>query len=319
MKNNSSMVANAPNISKKLHIKDIAKYKMLYVMLIPGVLCLILFQYLPMAGIMIAFKDYNLSEGILKSPWAGMKHFYQLFSNPTSIQIISNTIIISLYKLIFGLPAPIILALALNEVGNHYFKKLVQTISYLPYFISWVIVAGMINNILSPNGGIIPLIISSVTGEKNISLMTEPKVFRSILVISHLWKETGWSSVLYLAALSSIDVTQYEAAIIDGANRMQRIIHITLPSLYSLIITVTILACGNILNAGFDQVFNMQNSMVMEVSDIIDTYVYRIGIVQMSYSFSSAVGLFKSLTGLIMLLLVNFVSKKLTNEESGIW
>lgn len=304
---------------KSLIWDKIKKYRVLYLMLIPGTLCILIFCFAPMFGLVIAFKDYSLSLGVFGSKWVGLKHFRTLFSDPTSLNVIKNTLIISLYKLIFGLPMPIILALSLNEIGNKHTKNLFQTASYLPYFISWVIVAGMINNIFSPNGGVVPAIIAALTGKKDVALMTEPKAFRSIIVLSHLWKESGWSSIVYFAALAGIDVSQYEAATIDGASRFKQMMKITLPEILPLIVTVATLACGNILNAGFDQIFNMQNSMVMDVSDIIDTYVYRIGIVDMSYSFSSAVGLFKSLSGLILLLIVNFISKKATAGETGVW
>ncbi|MBP3359242.1 MAG: sugar ABC transporter permease [Clostridia bacterium] len=294
--------------------RRMVRYKALYLMLVPALVCVILFNYAPIGGLMIAFKDYNLTAGVFGSPWIGFENFRKLFSDPTCLNVIKNTVIISMYKLICGIPFPIFLAVALNEVKVTWMRKTVQTVSYLPHFISWVVVAGMVSNILSPTG-----IVAKLLNLDNVMLMTEPKIFRGLLVITEIWKEAGWNSVIYMAALSGIDVTLYEAASMDGASRMQRIRHITLPSLTSLVVTVTILACGNILNAGFDQVFNMQNSMVQEVSDIIDTYVYRMGIVEMSYSFSSAVGLFKSVTGLIMLITVNTISRKLTENEGSIW
>ena len=207
----------------------------------------------------------------------------------------------------------------INEVGNKYFKTSIQTISYLPHFISWVVMAGIVTRLLSPTMGIVTQIIETLTGAENVYLMTDPSKFRSVLVISDVYKGVGWGTLVYMAALSGIDSEQYEAAIIDGANRIQRIWYITLPTLSSLLVTLLIMSSTNILNAGFDQIFNLQNDMVKEVSDVIDTYVYRVGLKEMQYSFSTAVGLFKSLAGLIMMVLVNAFSKHVLHTESGIW
>lgn len=325
--NNSSNAAVMPVMTKKEKRRrkweKVKRYKYLYVMMIPAVVTLLLFNYLPMFGILIAFKDYKLVGGVFGSPWAanhGMEYFIKLFSEPYALKVLKNTILISLYRLLWGMPAPLLLALLINEVGNKLFKKTVQTVSYLPHFLSWVIVAGIINNIFSPSSGIVPIITKLFTGSgSQMSLLTEPKYFRTVLVVTDIWKEIGWSSILYLATISGIDVSQYESAIIDGASRFQRMIYITLPSLIPLVVTLLIMRCGSILNGGFDQIFNMQNEMVKDVSDIIDTYTYRIGLVEMDYGFSSAVGLFKSVVGIIMIFATNWISKKLTGEDHALW
>lgn len=308
---------------KKRFVNKLKRYKYLYVMMIPAIVTLLLFNYLPMFGITIAFKDYNIMKGVWRSPWAdnnGMEYFIKIFSEPYVLKVLKNTLLLSFYKLVFGMPAPIILALFINEVNNKFFKKSVQTISYLPHFLSWVIIAGLVNNFFSPSSGIIPIIMKLVTGNSTqLSLLTDEKYFRAIIVITSIWKEIGWGSIIYLASISGIDPSQYEAAVIDGASRFQRMIYITLPSLVPLIVTQLIMRCGSILNAGFDQVFNMYNSMVMNVADIIDTYTYRIGLVEMDYGFSSAVGLFKSVVGIFMILLTNYISKKITGENNALW
>lgn len=304
--------------NNKSALKRIWQYRTLFLMLLPGLCFILLFNYGPMYGLQIAFKDYNIGKGIWGSPWVGLKHFRMFFSNASSLRVLRNTLLISIYRLLLGFPAPIILALLINEVGNKAFKRTTQTISYLPHFISWIIASGIIINILSPSTGIVNHVLKSL-GIQPIYFMTDTRWFRSILVLSGIWKEVGWGSVVYLAAISSIDAEQYEAAIVDGATRMQRIRYITLPSMLPLISVMLILSMGGILNAGFDQIFNMYNSMVFEVADIIDTYVYRIGLVQMDYSFSTAVGFFKSTVGLTLMLIVQFMSKRLGSSEYGLW
>lgn len=308
---------------RKRFIHKLKRYKYLYIMMIPAVTAIILFNYLPMLGLTIAFKDFNIMKGIWDSPWAdnhGFEQFVKIFSEPYVFKVLKNTLILSFSKLVCNIVAPLTLALFINEVSNKYFKKTVQTISYLPYFLSWVIVAGLVNNIFSPSSGIVPAIMKMITGNATqISLLTEPKYFRAILVLTDVWKNVGWGSILYLASITGIDPSQYEAAIIDGASRFQRMLYITLPSLVPLIVTLLIMNCGSILNGGFDQVFNMYNSLVMNVSDILDTYTYRLGLVDLNYGFSSAVGLLKSVTGTVLVLLTNWISKKITGENNALW
>ncbi len=277
-----------------------------------------MFNYGPIYGVQIAFKDFNISKGIWGSDWVGLKHFVSFFTVPDNLRLLKNTIVISVLKLVFSFPAPIILAIMINEVGNRSFKRVVQTISYLPHFISWVIIAGIVTAVLSPSTGVVNIIIKALGG-RPIYFMTNSTWFRPILVISNIWKEIGWSSVIYLAALSGVDPQLYEAAMIDGSSRMQRVWHITLPSILSVVAIILILSMANILNAGFDQVFNMYNPSVYGVSDIIDTYVYRVGLGQMQFSFTTAMGLFKSLVGLVMVIIVNAATAGLGQSEYGLF
>ncbi|MCM8900814.1 ABC transporter permease subunit [Caldicoprobacter algeriensis] len=285
-------------------------------MLIPGIAFFIIFHYIPMYGAVIAFKEYNIMQGILGSPWIGFKYFKHAFESPFFGEILWNTFIISVYKLIWGFPAPIILALLLNEVKNMKFRRTIQTVSYLPHFISWVVIGGMFTDLLSPQTGIVNNIIKMFGGQP-IYFMASKEWFRTVLVVSSIWKEVGWNSIIYLAALSSIDPQLYEASQIDGANRWQQTWYITLPGIMSTIAILLILRLGNILNAGFEQVFIMYNPSVYEVADIIDTWVYRVGLQGMRYSLATAVGLFKSVVGFILVITSNWLAKRM--GESGIW
>jgi putative aldouronate transport system permease protein len=289
---------------------------MLYLMLLPAVLMVAIFHYGPIYGLQIAFKNYSIGLGIWDSPWAGLEYFRRFVSTPAALLALRNTLIISLLNLSFGFPMPIIFALVLNEINRQAYKRVAQTISYLPHFISWIIVAGIINNLLSPSTGLFNSIITGLGG-KAVYFLADPAWFRPILVISNIWKGVGWGSVVYLAALSGIDPTYYEAAIVDGASRLQRIRYITLPNLLPIAAIMLILSLGGIMNAGFDQVFNLYNPQIYEVGDILDTYVYRKGLVEMSYSFSSAVGFFKSVVGFILVITVNQIVKKLNGERQG--
>ncbi|WP_252227383.1 ABC transporter permease [Caldicoprobacter algeriensis] len=305
-----------PNIVVKKFIVTISKHKYLYLMLIPGIAFFIIFHYIPMYGAVIAFKEYNIMQGILGSPWIGFKYFKHAFESPFFGEILWNTFIISVYKLIWGFPAPIILALLLNEVKNMKFRRTIQTVSYLPHFISWVVIGGMFTDLLSPQTGIVNNIIKMFGGQP-IYFMASKEWFRTVLVVSSIWKEVGWNSIIYLAALSSIDPQLYEASQIDGANRWQQTWYITLPGIMSTIAILLILRLGNILNAGFEQVFIMYNPSVYEVADIIDTWVYRVGLQGMRYSLATAVGLFKSVVGFILVITSNWLAKRM--GESGIW
>ncbi len=292
--------------------------RVLLLMFLPGFLLILVFEYGAMYGVIIAFKKYNIGLGILGSPWVGLDHFRDMFSNPTSLRVIKNTLVISVLKLIWGIPAPIILALLINELANGFFKRFVQSVSYLPHFISWVIISSIVYSMLSPSNGIVNALIGLV-GIDPIYFMTNRNWFRTVLVASSVWKEAGWGTILYLAALASIDPTQYEAAIMDGASRIQRMLYISLPALVPVIAIVTILSLGGILNAGFDQVFNMYNSRVYTVADIIDTFVYRTGLVGLNYSFATAVGLFKSVVGLVLVLIANTVARRASGGQYGLW
>lgn len=295
------------------------KYKMYYLLLIPGLLYLIIFHYIPMFGIVIAFKDYQPFmgvEGIFTSKWVGLKHFRKFFGSYYFKNILGNTLIISLYKFIFGFPAPIVLAILLNEVRNEKFKKTVQTISYLPHFLSWVVVSGLLVALLSTDNGLIN-VIRGFFGKEPIMYLGDPRYFRRVLVLSDIWKGVGWGSIVYLAAITGIDQELYEAAYIDGANRWDRIKNITLPSISNIVVIMLIFSVGGLLNAGFEQIFLLYSPSVYNVADIIDTFVYREGLVSNNYSYATAVGLFKSLVSMMLLLITNFIAKSL--DQEGIW
>ena len=298
--------------------KGYLKYWDLSLMLLPVIAYFIIFKYIPMGGIIIAFKDYKLGLGVSKSLWVGFNNYISAFDNPFFIRAIRNTLIISLLKLAVGFPAPIILALMLNEVRHSLFKRTVQTISYLPHFLSWVIMAGILSQLLSPNNGAINALLKQLFGlEKAIPFLIDDHYFRGTLVVSDVWKGVGWGSILYLATISSIDPTLYEAAICDGASRFQRVKYITLPSIMPTITIMLILNLGSILDAGFDQIFNLYSSAVYETGDIIDTYVYRVGLVDWNYKLSTAIGLFKNIIGFILVASANFLAKRISGN--GIW
>ena len=299
-------------------IKDIIKNKYNYLFFLPAAAIIIIFHYIPMYGITIAFKDFMIRKGILGSPWIGLYHFQRLFESGKFWQVLNNTIIISLLKLVFGFPAPVLFAIFINEIRNMKFKKAVQTISYLPHFLSWVVVAGMLMDLLSPSHGVINYIIQ-LFGGAPVYFMAEPDYFRSILVVTDIWKEVGWATIIYLAAIAGIEQDQYDSAFMDGANRFQVMRHITLPSILSVVTIVFILRLGKLLNAGFDQVFNLYNDAVRTTGDIIDTFVYRQGILDMNYSYSTAVSLFKNIIGLVLVLGSNLVIRKISHGENGLW
>ena len=292
------------------------KNPVLTLMFIPVVIYYIVFHYTPMYGIVLAFKDYSLTLGIMKSPWVGFEVFSQLFKTASFTRAFRNTIIISLLRWVTGFPAPIILALMLNELKNLRYKKIIQTISYLPHFLSWVILAGLFTQLLSPSNGAVNYIIEKLGG-KPIYFLADNKYFRGTLVVTGIWKEIGWGTVVYLATIAGIDQELYEAAECDGAKRWRKMLSITLPLMKPTIVILLIMNCGSILNAGFDQVFNLYNANVYETADIIDTYVYRRGIGNMEYNVSTAVGLFKNLLGFFMVMGTNFLAKQL--GEEGIW
>ena len=294
------------------------KYGALTLMFLPVVIYFFIFKYIPMGGIVIAFKDFIVTKGIFGSEWVGLENFEKAFRLATFRRSITNTLTISGLKLLFGFPAPIILALMLNEVTHLRFKKTVQTISYLPHFLSWVVLAGMFQQLLSPNNGPVNAVLRDVFGVKeSIYFLGSNTYFRGTLIGTDLWKNVGWSSILYLATISGIDPTLYEAATVDGATRWQCTRYITLPSLVSTIVIMLILSVGSIMDAGFDQVFNLYNSAVYKTGDIIDTYVYRYGLGEMKYSFATAVGLFKNVIAFVLVLGTNLVARRISGE--GIW
>ena len=290
----------------------------LLLMLALPLVLITVFNYGPMYGLQIAFKDYRILKGIWASPWVGWKHFQRFFTSPVVLKVLRNTIEISLLRLIAGFPAPIILALLINEMADGLFKRFTQSISYLPHFLSWIIIAAIVTLMLSPSQGIVNIILELLGGEA-IYFMVEPTWFRPVLIVSAIWKGIGWGSILYLAALSGVDPQLHEAAIMDGANRLQRMWYVNLPAIAPVVTITLILRMGGIMNAGFDQVFNMYNTRVYDVSDIIDTYVYRVGLVSMEYGFSSAVGMFKSVVGLILVLTVNAIARRINEGGGALW
>jgi putative aldouronate transport system permease protein len=290
--------------------------RLLYLLLLLPLVSIFIFKYLPIYGIIIAFKDYRIASGFWASQWNGFYHFKKLFANIYFWRIFRNTLIISFLRLAFGYPAPIILALMFNEVAGMRFKRIVQSISYLPHFLSWVVLAGIIIEILSPQRGIVGLIYNWI-GREPVYLLTSKTFFRPLLVVTAIWKAVGWQTIVYLAAISTIDPGLYESADIDGANRFQKAIFITVPSLIPVMVILFILRIGHILDAGFDQIFNLYNPLVYEVADIIDTYVYRSGIVNGKYDFTTAVGLFKNVLGVILILGANKIIKKYS--EYALW
>lgn len=308
--------AIAPTRRKSGWSLSIRKHWDLYLIMVPGILYFIIYKYLPMAGIVIAFQDYGVFSGIRGSEWVGLAHFKAMFTDSEFYEIFRNTLVISLYKLLWGFPGPIILAIMLNEIKNMFFKRTVQTLIYLPHFLSWVIIGGVLVNLLSPTTGMVNELLQWL-GFKPIFFLADPNWFRSILVISDLWKEVGWGAIIYLAAIAGIDPQLYEAAIMDGAGKWKQITHITLPSLLSTIVIMLLLRLGSILDVGFEQIFVLYSPLVYDVADVIQTYVYRMGITQAEFSFTTAVGLFESVIGLILVVSANKAVKKIGQE--GIW
>ncbi|RAU98911.1 sugar ABC transporter permease [Paenibacillus sp. YN15] len=290
-------------------MRRIRQHRDYYLLLLPGLLFLAIFRYSPMYGIVIAFQDYNVFQGISGSEWVGLDQFRRLVASEEFIQVLTNTLLISIYKIIILFPIPIILALLLNEVRLKRFKSVVQTVIYLPHFLSWVIIAGLFVTILSPMGGLVNEIISFFGGQP-VSFLTDNQFFRSVVVFTAGWKESGWNAIIFIAAIAGIDQEQYDAAKIDGAGRLQTMLHITLPGIASTIVLMFILRIGNILEAGTEQILTLYNPVVYATGDVIGTYVYRIGLGQMDYSFSTAVGLFNSLVGFLLILFGNAACRK---------
>ncbi|MFS0723646.1 ABC transporter permease [Paenibacillus sp. 1P07SE] len=281
----------------------------LLLMLIPGLLFYAIFRYLPLGGLVIAFKDYNFYDGILASPWAGLKYFEILFQSSATLQIIWNTLHLSVLNLVFGFPAPIIIAIALNEVRKSWLKRWIQTIIYLPHFLSWVIVAGLVLTLFSIDGGTLNKLLMQ-WGMEPVPFLYRADSWIAIFVGSGMWKEMGFGAIIYLAALSAIDPSLYESAGLDGAGKLRQIWHITLPGLRPTIILLLILGMGRLMEVGFDQVYNLQNPTVLEKAEVISTYVYKVGLQQAQFSLTTAMGLFESLVGLVLVLSANALARK---------
>lgn len=294
----------------------IDKKKYLYILLIPCIIYFFIFNYIPMYGVIIAFKDFNFSKGIIGSNWIGLENFKYMFALGDFYQVFWNSICLSLLRLVFGFPFPIILALLLNEIKAEKYKSFTQTVIYLPHFISWVVIGGIIVNFLSPTWGVVNSVLKSL-GHEPIFFMAENKYFRPIIVLSSLWKESGWGTIIYLAAIVGINPELYEAAMVDGASKLKQIWHITLPCIRGTIVILLVLNLGRIMSNGFEQIFVMQNPKNLAVSEVFETYAYRIGILGGRFSFGTTVGLFTSLIGLIFILASNKIANSL--GEDGIW
>ncbi|NOU64767.1 ABC transporter permease subunit [Paenibacillus sp. LMG 31461] len=318
------MSVTATEVKQRIGTEKVSKNKWklfrtnidLYVLLIPGLLFLLLFKYTPMYGIIIAFMDFNIFDGFTGSKWVGLAQFEKLIHSDEFVQVFINTLLISLYKLVLLFPVPIIIALLLNEVRKSWFKRTIQTIIFLPHFLSWVIISGLFITILSPSGGLVNNVIQFFGGTP-ISFFLDNHYFRSVLVFTAGWKESGWNAIIFIAAIAGIEQEQYEAASIDGAGRIRQMMHITLPGIVPTIILILVLRLGYLLEAGTEQILTMYNSVVYQSGDVIGTYVYRIGLGQQDYSFSTAVGLFNSVIGFLLIVLGNELSKKVVKRS--IW
>ena len=289
--------------------KDLRKNKWKYIMILPVIIYIAVFCYKPMYGVIIAFKNFRPAVGIMDSPWVGLKHFITFFNDYNFWRILKNTFSISALSILFGFPAPILLALLINEIRNTKFK---QTISYMPYFISMVIICGLIKTFCQSDGIITDLVVA--LGGERVNLLASKNWFYPIYIISNIWQNIGWDSIIYLAALAGIDQEQYEAARVDGSGRIRQIISVTLPGLMPTITILFILKMGNILNVGFEKILLLYSPTTYEVADVISTYVYRIGILDANFSYSTAIGLFNSVVNIIFLLLTNALSKKMNNS-----
>ena len=297
---------------------DIRKDYLLYLMIIPGIAYILIFKYWPMYGITIAFRDYSIFKGFENAPWIGLEHFISLFNKVGFTRALKNNFIISFQKLLLGFPLPIILSLLINELRNIKYKKFIQTVVILPNFVSWVVINGLLFAMFSINSGVIKGIWEFLGITKELpNILGNKDTFRMVILFSYIWKGLGMGTIVYLAAISSVDPQLYEAAIIDGAGKLKQIWHITLASIRPVIVILLIFRVGQVMDAGFDQIFAISNTLVISVSEIIDTYVYKLGLIQRSYSLATAAGLFKSLIGLTLVLTANYVSKKI-DEDSGI-
>jgi putative aldouronate transport system permease protein len=311
---NNINIPKAPSFMQRLK-RDLVKNKGLYLLVLPVLAFYLIFHYKPMYGAMIAFKNYSPAKGVLGSPWVGLKHFQSFFGSHYFLRILKNTVTISLTNLAFGFPAPIILALLINELRVKWYSKLVQTLTYLPHFISLVVICGMIKD-FTLDTGLINYIIEFFGGKPQ-TLLSVPSYFVPIYVISDIWQGVGWGSIIYLAALMSIDQQLYEAAEIDGAGKWKQTLHVTLPGILPTIAVMFILRVGNILNVGFEKIILLYNPVIYDTADVISTFVYRKGLLEFNWSYSSAVGLFNSVINFTLLITTNWLSKKF--NETSLW
>ncbi|TNJ66985.1 sugar ABC transporter permease [Paenibacillus hemerocallicola] len=285
----------------------------LLIIALPGILHFLVFKYIPLLGNVIVFQDYDMFRGISGSRWVGFKHFVTMFEYEDFANILWNTVVLSLYRLLFGFPAPLVLALLLNEIRHAVFKRSVQTVLYFPHFLSWVIVGGIFIRLLDTEGILNDIL--TWFGVERIPFLEESVYFRSVIVWSAIWKEVGWGMIIYLAAMAGINPNLYEAAVMDGANRWRQIAHITLPALVPAIVVLFLLRIGNLLDTGVEEVLMFLNPLVRDVGEVIDTYVYRVGLLESHFSYTTAIGFFKSIVGLILVVGLNRLSKKMTGES----
>lgn len=316
-KGNLKKTSLAEPVNQKGYVaKCIKRDIWLYVFLLPAVIYLIIFKYAPMVGMVIGFKDYSIGKGIWGSEWVGFDNFIRLFKTPNFFTILRNTIGLNILNLAFGFPAPIILSILINEINNKFYKRTVQTVLYIPHFVSWVILGGIIIQLTSLNGPI-SMGLSKLFGIEPISFITNQTSWVVIYILSGIWQSAGWGTIIYLAAITNVDSQLYEAAKIDGANKFQQIMNVTLPCIMGTIVTMLILRMGSMLSVGFEQIYMLQNSAVFDVSDVISTYEYRVGLEQRQYSLTTALGFFKGVVGLILVFGTNAIAKKL--GEGGLW
>ncbi|MGI6653338.1 MAG: ABC transporter permease [Christensenellales bacterium] len=302
---------------KKIHFKSYMKQTwILYLFLLPAFLDVFIFRYVPIYGAQIAFRNYKVKLGFWGSDWVGLKYFIQFFESPNFLQILRNTLLISFYNLLFGFPVPILLAFMINEIRSNNLKKITQMITYMPHFISMVAVVGLINLMLNRQSGIVNLLITALGGNA-INFMGMSSAYRTIYVVSDIWQHAGWGTIIYLATLATVDVEALEAARIDGANRLQKILYIDLPTILPTIIVLLILRAGSMLNVGFEKVFLLQNDLNREVSEVISTYTYRMGILNGQYSYTTAIGLFNNVVNASLLIIINQLARK--TSETSLW
>jgi putative aldouronate transport system permease protein len=285
----------------------------LYLMLLVPFLFLIVFKYIPMGGQLMAFQEYDIFEGFFNSPFVGLANFQKLFETDEFFMVLRNTLLISVYKILFYFPIPILMAILLNEVIHSVYKRTVQTIIYLPHFLSWVVVSGLVFDLLSTNGTINRILVQ--LGGKHVNFLMTPSYFRSIIVLSAIWKEVGYGSIVFLAAMNAIDPTLYEAAVIDGASRLRQIWHITIPGISSMIVVMLLLRIGTIMDANSEQILALYNPTVYETGDVLGTYIYRMGLSNMQYSFAAAAGIFNSLVSFTLVVIGNFFSRKIAHRS----
>ncbi|PYI51952.1 ABC transporter permease [Paenibacillus flagellatus] len=298
--------------SRKL-FADLARDKYLYLLALPGIVYFLVFKYLPVGGLVIAFQEYSPYFGIWGSEWVGFEHFQRFFSNDDFVLLMRNTLMISLMNLVFFFPLPIVLSLMLNELRGLVFKRFVQTVVYIPHFLSWVLISGLTYLMLSQSEGLVNKLLAEF-GHDRIGFLTDPDLFWGLLTAQVMWKEAGWGTIIFLAAIAGVDPQLYEAAVVDGAGRFRKMWHITLPAIRNVIVILFILRLGSVMDVGFEQVYLMMNGAVSDVAEVFDTYVFRNGVKQGEFSYSTAIGLFKSVVGIVLVVAANKLAKKFGEE-----